>query len=101
MLLNAGLGNRTARPGRSRDKECVLCGGELDEVHLLFTCPVLEPVRVKVGIRDFQNRRQGLPVETTFTKYWNLWDMSREAKNARVKAAMCMRQAYLRVLGTK
>ena len=101
MLLNAGLGNRTARSGRTRDKECVLCGDELNEVHLLFMCPALEPVREKVGIRDFQNRRQGLPGETVYTKYWNLWEMSREAKNARVKAAMRMRQAYLRVLETK
>ena len=101
MLLNAGLGNRTARPGRARDKECVLCGEGLDEVHLLFTCPALEPVRSKVGIRDFQNLRQGMVDKDMYAKFWDLWGISKEAKNARVKAAMYMRQAYLRVLETR
>ena len=101
VLLNTGLGNRTARPGRGRDKECVLCGGTLDEVHLLFVCSALEPVRERVGIRGFQQKRTTLDPWALYSSFWNVWDVSLEAKNVRVKAAMNMRRAYLRVLGTR
>ena len=101
LLMNAGLGNRSPRPGRGRDEDCVLCGEHLDEVHLLFLCPVLEPVRDRVGIKGFQLHRPGLDGKQVFATFWDLWGIPKKTKNVRVKAALYMRRAYLKILETR
>ena len=98
LLLNSGLGNRTVKMGQPRNADCALCGDHLNEVHLLFVCPVLEPIRQKVGIRDFQNNRATLSLEQVFSDFWNIWSIGISTRNLRTKAALCMRRMYRRVL---
>ena len=95
LLLNAGLGNRSPRPGKLRITDCALCGSKMDEVHLLFSCPVLEPIRVKVGIRSFMDVRPGLNNKILFTRFWDVWSTSKKTLNVRVRVALYMRRAYL------
>ena len=101
VLLNSGLGNRTPLPGKSRVTECALCGLSMDEVHLLFSCPVLEPIREKVGLRDFMNLRPGLDSKGLYIRFWDVWTTSKRTLNVRVKVALFMRRAYLKVLARK
>ena len=56
---NAGLGNRAPRPGRPRTQLCSLCFGSLDELHVAFTCPVME---------DYRNGSTDIEVFKTFCR---------------------------------
>ena len=98
LLLNSGLGNRTVVKGQPRNADCALCGDHLNEVHLLFACPVLEPVRRKVGIRDFQQSRANMSLEQVFSDFWDIWTIKKGTRDLRTKASLYMRRTYQRVV---
>ena len=83
-MNNAGLGNRAPRPGRMRTVICSLCGGNLDEFHVAFSCPQMDDYRHRhTDIAYFINmcRTKGIYPIIAFRLYmrgldWNMCAVS-------------------------
>ena len=77
-LGSAGLGNREPGKGQlERKSQCQLCYGVLNEMHVAFTCSMVEDYRKKeTDISFFRNvcRRKNNPVKQAYRRYVTGYD---------------------------
>ena len=77
-LGSAGLGNREPGKGQlERKSQCQLCYGVLNEMHVAFTCSMVEDYRKKeTDISFFRNvcRRKNIPVKQAYRRYVTGYD---------------------------